>query len=109
MRLLITCQYNFDWNKYFIDSNLRSKQINIKNKINLIEELKEIIKENDYVEFTKQTEDFIYIDDENWNSKKVWFIFRIFTKDYDDKKIYRGDLWVNIKEIKDFDFSLLPN
>lgn len=104
MNILIKCYYTFDKNLYFIDSNLENKIINIKNKNNLIEELKEIIKYSDYIEFTKQKEDFIYIDNENWEPKKTWFIFRVFIKDHYDKKIYRGDLWVNINEIIDFNF-----
>lgn len=104
MKILIKCDYVFDKNLYFIDSNLRNKIINIENENNLIEELKEIIKDNDYIEFTKQKEDFIYIDDENKRPKKVWFIFRIFTKDYETNKIYRGDIWVTINKIIDFNF-----
>lgn len=107
MNILINCEYRFDKNLYYIDSNLKNKILSIKDNKNIINEIKDYINENDFVEFTKQPHDFIYIDDENNEAKEVWFIFRIFIKDYDDKKIYRGDLWVDIKEIKDFDFNLI--
>lgn len=107
MNILINCEYRFDKNLYYIDSHFKNKILSIKDNKNIINEIKDIIKENDYVEFTKQSHDFIYIDDENNEAKKNWFIFRVFTKDYNDKKIYRGDLWVIINEIKDFDFNLI--
>ena len=70
--------------------------------IELQEKIKNYISGVDFVEFSKWKWKPIYIDLVDWTTKQVWYLFRIVMES--EGKKYRGNCWVNIEQINDFNF-----
>jgi len=101
-KIIIKVSYELDDFNYYQDSYIKNNIIEIKE--NLHESIKEYIKNNDFVDFTKSKDfDYIYKDNDKWEVKKVGYIYR--TKHDINNKIKYWYAWVEILwEIKDFNF-----
>ena len=70
-------------------------------EINSISELKEYIEDNQYIKLNKSKPEIMY----DWDDFQCGYMFKFSIED--EWKIYRWELWLEMSEIIDLNFSLL--
>lgn len=96
MRVLLKASFEFPKGNYWMDS-----MIDWVVKINSMSELIEYIENNQYIKLNKSKPEVMY----NWDDFQCGYMFKFYTKD--EWKTYRWELWLEMSEVKDLDFSLL--
>lgn len=93
-KLLLNAVFVFPKWDYWMDSSINWVVENISN----LEELKTYIEENQYIQLYKSKPEFIYN-----NDKPCGYFFKFKTEE--NWEIFKGELWLEINEVKDFDFK----
>lgn len=111
--ILLNVTYTDETNKFWMDSSLKNKLVDIDTEENIHLQIAEICKESDCVEFSYKAmpQSNIFVDLKDGSTKRVGYTYRCKSEIQDGYKWVKAlfTVWVTIKQVADFEIDEIEN